>query len=327
MSIDIYLNSYPEWALAAFQRYTAPALDKLKDSSTIQQRWLQSCGPGTSIATRYRLFPGSLYILWLEILGCKEIERFSCVAAALECLHNASLHHDDILDGNDSRRSEETFFALDGASASLLAGDGLIGAAFCLIGSINHPTAASILSMLGNAWYRMTLGQLKDEPAAWQSVEDNFQQEHWLSMTYAKLSIGNIAAPLAAISLSRPELVEPLTILHERFSIASQIMNDIGDLAGWAGFHVITSCNREYGQESKKKLTIATIWQDKLKIGSNNLSALYEHAYREIHRITAEALTELSKIPKQSRMSDLLHDFFTRPRNEFALVLKETPKC
>ncbi len=327
MNVETPTPSYPEWALAAFLRYIAPAMATLKASSFPEQEWMQSCGPGATPATRLRLFPGSLYLLWVKALGGNEFKNHAYIAAALECMHNASLHHDDALDGNDSRRGEQTVLALQGPSASLLAGDGLIGTALRLVGYAHNPAGMDLVSMLGNAWYRMTVGQLLDEPITWQCVAVEQREEHWMSMTRAKLALGNIAAPLAALSVARPELVDALARLHEQFSVASQIMNDIGDLEEWAGFHVIAPCKRERGQESRQKHTLATIWQDTLKAEGKGISSLHGQAYQAIQRITSDALNELAGIPIQSPTSDILYDFFARPLSEYALVLKETKPC
>jgi len=174
----------------------------------------------------------------------------------------------------------------------------------------------------------MTLGQLMDEAATWQGIARDRREEHWQSMTRAKLALGNLPAPLAALSVGRPELVDPLERLHEEFAIASQIMNDIGDLEGWAGFHVIAPCVRERGQEACQKPTIATIWRDALEnSGQEVVPALHRKARREIQRLTSSALSQLDALPVQPAAVDILRDFFTRPLTEFERVAHLSPPC
>ena len=47
-------------------------------------------------------------------------------AVAVELVHNFSLLHDDILDGDTTRRHRATAWAVFGSSAALLAGDALL---------------------------------------------------------------------------------------------------------------------------------------------------------------------------------------------------------
>lgn len=57
-------------------------------------------------------------------------ERFWSGALALQMVHEASLLHDDILDGADSRRGEATVAAVRGVGAALVQGDHLLTAAY-----------------------------------------------------------------------------------------------------------------------------------------------------------------------------------------------------
>ncbi|MDR0993187.1 MAG: polyprenyl synthetase family protein [Verrucomicrobiota bacterium] len=54
-------------------------------------------------------------------------------ACAVEMLHTASLLHDDVLDGGELRRHLPAFWTQYGVSASILAGDLIVGKAFALL--------------------------------------------------------------------------------------------------------------------------------------------------------------------------------------------------
>src|SRR5689334_23029816 len=101
-------TSYPEWAARCFSERIAPCLEAvtarvLDDISSAL--WIGTCQPGGSHATRYRLYPGAQFILWIEALAGPDTSgAVEFVAATLECLHNATLVHDDVLDGHESRR-------------------------------------------------------------------------------------------------------------------------------------------------------------------------------------------------------------------------------
>jgi hypothetical protein len=226
------MMTYSAWALDTFVNRIAPALAAASEDA-MARKWVASCGPGCDEQTRFRLFPGSLYLLWVEALGDSPQSTHTNIAAALECLHNASLHHDDVVDDHDSRRGVTTVRADAGAAASLLAGDALVGMAFKLATSRPLPNHLRILHELAAAWLRMTQGQTLDEPAAWQSVPAPERAQYWDVITRKKLAIGNVAGRVAALSARGEDCAQTIANLQEQFSIVSQIMNDIGDVAGW----------------------------------------------------------------------------------------------
>jgi Polyprenyl synthetase len=304
--------TYTEWALRVFREAVAPVLAGVADDRD-SSMWVSSCGPGESAATRFRLFPGSLYFLWLEALGGEVTAADRSLAAALECLHNASLHHDDALDDHDSRRGVATARARGGSNASILVGDGLIGLAMSLLASAAEP---EVLARIAAAWTRMTLGQSMDEPEVWCRIAPSERRVHWELMSRAKLALGNVAAPLAAIRRRLPATATELEELHTDFSIVSQIMNDIGDLEGWAGFHVTGPCDREVRSESSKKPTIGTIW-------SGSAATIRRRAEEEIERRTAVALRRLASLPVDARVKPVLVDFFETPRAAFREIAAE----
>lgn len=69
-------------------------------------------------------------------------------AAAIELLHNASLIHDDIMDGDRERRHRPTVWAEFGIPSAILAGDALIALAFdVLVGSKNQATSDAVANL------------------------------------------------------------------------------------------------------------------------------------------------------------------------------------
>jgi geranylgeranyl diphosphate synthase, type I len=294
--------SYAEWALRAFRDRTARVL--AAGGGDPDAAWLATCGPGDG-AMRYRLYPGSLYLLWVEALGMDASEDDLRVAAALECLHNASLHHDDVLDQHDSRRGVATL----PQSAALLAGDGLAGIAFRLLTADRRPCAPAVLERLASAWLRMTRGQWMDEPECWRTIAPADHAKHWEATSRAKLALGNAAAPLAAIVAGDVDNVEALHALHEDFSLVSQVMNDLGDLQGWAGFHVLAPCRRGARAEASRKPTIATIWGDRARA---------EHA---VEQMTSVALERLERLRLAPAAKALLADFFSAPLAQLRLAV------
>lgn len=66
-------------------------------------------------------------------------ERALGWAAAVELLHNASLIHDDICDGDLQRRGRDTVFKRFGESIAICLGDYYIGTAFGILAKIDAP--------------------------------------------------------------------------------------------------------------------------------------------------------------------------------------------
>jgi geranylgeranyl diphosphate synthase type I len=84
----------------------------------------------------------------IEALGGERSQAVAW-AAAVELLHNASLIHDDIQDGDRMRRGEPTIWARHGMTQAINAGDILLMLPFLAINEVNaDPLARSQLSAL-----------------------------------------------------------------------------------------------------------------------------------------------------------------------------------
>lgn len=91
----------------------------------------------------------------LDALGCPE-EKGLSVATGLEMIHTYSLIHDDLpaMDNDDLRRGKPTNHVIFGEGTAVLAGDGLLTAAFDLIAGdpgLNTDIRCRIIQMLANA--------------------------------------------------------------------------------------------------------------------------------------------------------------------------------
>ncbi|MGV6825543.1 MAG: polyprenyl synthetase family protein [bacterium] len=72
------------------------------------------------------------------------------LAAIIEFIHTATLLHDDVVDGSDMRRSQETANAVWGNAASVLVGDFLYSRAFEMMVTVQNMTVMDILSHATN---------------------------------------------------------------------------------------------------------------------------------------------------------------------------------
>jgi len=99
-------------------------------------------------------------IRWIPLSGGKRlrpiIAMLSCEAVggrpenaiplgiALECLHNATLIHDDIIDGDKWRRGLQTTNEKFGLPLAIVAGDGLIGETYRMLSYMAPPELKSM---------------------------------------------------------------------------------------------------------------------------------------------------------------------------------------
>ncbi|MEV4317034.1 family 2 encapsulin nanocompartment cargo protein polyprenyl transferase [Actinocrispum sp. NPDC049592] len=83
-------------------------------------------------------------------------------AVAVELAHNFSLLHDDVMDGDVTRRHRPTAWTVFGRNAAILAGDALIVLAFEVLAASGHPDAQAGMRMLAAAVQSLVDGQSQD---------------------------------------------------------------------------------------------------------------------------------------------------------------------
>jgi geranylgeranyl diphosphate synthase, type I len=83
-------------------------------------------------------------------------------AVGVELVHNFSLLHDDVMDGDVTRRHRPTAWRVFGASAAILAGDALVTLAFDVLAQTRHPAATAGLRTLSAAVLALVEGQSAD---------------------------------------------------------------------------------------------------------------------------------------------------------------------
>lgn len=112
--------------------------------------------------TGKRLRP-MLCLLTCEALG-GDVSAAMAPAAALELVHNFSLVHDDVQDGDRLRHGRETVWSLWGKAQAINAGDALLALAHrCLSGSsLPAESAARVAGLLAERTLEMVEGQVLD---------------------------------------------------------------------------------------------------------------------------------------------------------------------
>lgn len=83
-------------------------------------------------------------------------------AAAVELVHDFSLLHDDVLDGDLTRRHRPAAWHVFGVHAAILAGDALLASAFDVLAAGGHPAALTGVRVLNAAVLGLVEGEHAD---------------------------------------------------------------------------------------------------------------------------------------------------------------------
>lgn len=83
-------------------------------------------------------------------------------AVAVELVHNFSLLHDDVMDGDHTRRHRPTAWSVFGPGAAILAGDALLTLAYDVLAASGHPAAGEGMRTLSTAVLDLLDGQNAD---------------------------------------------------------------------------------------------------------------------------------------------------------------------
>jgi len=156
------------------------------------------------------------------------LKRVIKLAASIEVLHSASLVHDDILDGADFRRGEETAHVRHGERAATLVGDFLFGTASCLVAELGSMPAVLLISKVVADFGR---GELAQSAVRFEAID--YSLEDYLAKSFYKTASLLAAACQAAAVLSGVAPSSPEAEACYRFGayvgLAFQVVDDVLD--------------------------------------------------------------------------------------------------
>jgi geranylgeranyl diphosphate synthase type I len=147
-------------------------------------------------------------------------------AVAVELVHNFSLLHDDIMDGDARRRHRPTAWTVFGIGPAILAGDALLTAAFDTLTASGHGRAETSVRLLSATVLALVDGQSLD-------LEFEGRAEVGMAecrrMTEAKTgALLGCACTLGALFADAlPAQVEHARAFGERLGVAFQLIDDI----------------------------------------------------------------------------------------------------
>jgi geranylgeranyl diphosphate synthase, type I len=155
-------------------------------------------------------------------------------AVALELVHNFSLVHDDLMDGDRERRHRPTVWALFGSSEAILAGDALAALAYAVLLDANDEPGRRAARELTDATLEMIRGQSEDMD--FESRIDVTEDEVLQMCAHKTGALISCAAALGAI-LGRggDAQVAALRAFGSHVGIAFQAVDDVLGIWGEPG--------------------------------------------------------------------------------------------
>ncbi|RCW46183.1 geranylgeranyl diphosphate synthase type I [Halopolyspora algeriensis] len=152
-------------------------------------------------------------------------------AAAVELVHNFSLLHDDLMDGDLSRRHRPTAWTVFGRSAALLAGDALLALATDTLLEDPSPQAVDAARSLSSAISRLIAGQAADL---------DFEQRMDVTLDECRTMVAGktgallgCSASIGALFVGAPrQTVEQLDAFGRELGMAFQLVDDLLGLWG-----------------------------------------------------------------------------------------------
>ena len=181
-----------------------------------------------------------LFVLSCHLCGYQgeDIYRFSTI---FECIHAASLLHDDVIDNADTRRKKPSANHVWGNSAAVLSGDFLYSRSLDIAAACNN---MQFLKILTDTTTRMAEGQVIElvNTHNWNIGKDEYME---IILLKTGVLISAACACGAVISGAEKKAVDNLGKFGLNLGIAFQLIDDLLDY---------TSSEEEFGKPVEKDL-------------------------------------------------------------------------
>ncbi|RJQ86250.1 polyprenyl synthetase family protein [Amycolatopsis panacis] len=147
-------------------------------------------------------------------------------AVAVELVHNFSLVHDDLMDGDTERRHRATVWSLWGAPSAILTGDAMLALALEVVLDSGSPHTVPAARLLTETTRRLIEGQALD--VAFEERDDVTVAE-CVAMAGGKTGalLSASAAIGAVLAGADHEVIEALTVFGEEIGLAFQLVDDV----------------------------------------------------------------------------------------------------
>ncbi len=214
-------------------QFNTPIQQDLEKVEEILERTLHNARPGVADLIQHleqyrgKYLRPTLLLLTAHACG-KVTTAHHVLGAVIEMIHTATLVHDDVLDGADTRRHVATVNALWGNQASILLGDYLFTHAFHLTSTLGDARACRLI---GEATNRVCEGELHQ---VYRRGDLDLTEEEYFAIVNGKTAeLTACCCRLGALYAGAAEdTVHRLARFGRNLGIAFQIADDVLDLVG-----------------------------------------------------------------------------------------------
>ncbi|MDT0594748.1 polyprenyl synthetase family protein [Glaciecola petra] len=210
-----------------------------------------------------------------------------CCASAIELLHNASLVHDDLQDGDEVRRGQPAVWKKFGQPRAICTGDAMINAAYAAIADIKdvHTMRAALLEMT-KAVGETVQGQTMDLDK--EQIIDSKQYEEIAARKSGPLF--RLALSMPMILSHRFDLLDSVNYIAAKFAIAYQIHDDMGDYQSDKGSNTLNIVSLLANQSSD---------EDAMFIAKNRVKYLLMMCQKELALLPNNCALEVRKVAEE----------------------------
>lgn len=167
-------------------------------------------------------------VLLAGTFGEYNLNRLVPLGAAIELLHTASLVHDDVVDGAESRRGRPTSNNLFDNALTVLLGDYMFANAAEMV---TRTESLAVTRLFALALMKMTSGELDQDAAAFDVGKD-IQNYLWRTSGKTAALFANATEGGAMLGGSDEATVEALRVYGYSLGMAFQITDDLLDFTG-----------------------------------------------------------------------------------------------
>lgn len=264
---------------------TLPAL--MRRTAAYHFGWVDADGRVLGKAAGGKAIRPALTLLAAAAMGGGDAVH---AAVAVELVHNYSLVHDDVIDGDATRRHRATAWRVFGVSRAVLAGDALLSLAFDVLARSGHPDAGGGMRLLSTASMALVDGQVLD--LAFEGRSDVGLAE-CRRMAEAKTGalLGCACGLGALFGGGRPEQVADIVAFGGHVGLAFQLVDDL--LGIWGDSRVTGKPVYSDLRSRKKSLPVVAALTSGTPAG-RELAGLYhrEGALSEAEVVRAAELVE-----------------------------------
>ncbi|HEX3825614.1 MAG TPA: polyprenyl synthetase family protein [Mycobacteriales bacterium] len=186
--------------------------------------WVEADGRPTEVGGGKALRPALALLSAQVATGAAEVGVPGAVA--VELVHNFSLLHDDVMDGDMQRRHRATVWAVWGTSTAILVGDAMLALAHQVLADAGTEASTGAQALLGAATQELIRGQLAD--LAFEQ-RPSVTVTECVSMAADKTGslLGCSAAIGAVLGGAPPATVAALQTYGEQIGLAFQLVDDL----------------------------------------------------------------------------------------------------